>query len=389
MAYIGRGINNLSNAQILDVLTFTNSAGPYNLLQGGVAFTPISAQALVIAVDGVVQSPSSYTISGTQITFLVSMASTLTNDFIVHNGVGLITQPADGTVGTNAIANDAVTTAKIANDAVATAKIADDAVTTAKILNDNVTYAKIQDTTTANRVIGAATAGEVGEVQVSNDMLSNNSISINGTSVALGGSISNVGVEDFPTVTGVSPAVITNAQTAVTVTGTNFVSIPIVEAINTSGAITTADSVVYVSATSLTVTFTLPVDGTYYIRVENVTDGLAGRSSSAFLNVSDEPAWVSPAAGSIGTFSGTAAIGTQTFTATDATSFTCAPNPPVAGLTFTTGVGSCTITGTQTAHTSAASNSFTITATDAQGQTSGRTFSVLWSFDIEGSGGFN
>ena len=114
MAYIGRGINNLSNAQILDVLTFTNSAGPYNLLQGGVAFTPISAQALVIAVDGVIQSPSSYTISGTQITFGVSMASTLTNDFIVHNGVGLITTPADGTVGTNAIANDAVTTAKIA-----------------------------------------------------------------------------------------------------------------------------------------------------------------------------------------------------------------------------------------------------------------------------------
>ena len=107
-------------------------------------------------------------------------------------------------------------------------------------------------------------------------------ISINGTSVALGGSIADVGVQAYPTVTGVSPAVITNAQTAVTVTGTNFVSIPIVEAINTSGAITTADSVVYVSATSLTVTFTLPVDGTYYIRVENVTTGLAGRSSSAF-----------------------------------------------------------------------------------------------------------
>ena len=214
-------------------------------------------------------------------------------------------------------------------------------------------------------------------------------LSINGTSVALGGAITGVGTQSFPTVTAVSPAVITNAQTAVTVTGTNFVSIPIVEAINTSGAITTADSVVYVSATSLTVTFTLPVDGTYYIRVENVTTGLAGRSSSAFLNVSDEPAWVSPAAGSIGTFVGTAAIGTQTFTATDATSFTCAPNPPVAGLTFTTGVGSCTITGTQTAHTSAASNSFTITATDAEGQTSGRTFSVSWSFSIEGSGGFN
>ena len=33
-------------------------------------------------------------------------------------------------------------------------------------------------------------------------------LSINGTSVALGGAITGVGVEDFPTVTAVSPAVI-------------------------------------------------------------------------------------------------------------------------------------------------------------------------------------
>ena len=38
------------------------------------------------------------------------------------------------------------------------------------ILDSNVTYAKIQDTTTANRVIGAATAGAVSEVQVVDDM---------------------------------------------------------------------------------------------------------------------------------------------------------------------------------------------------------------------------
>ena len=213
-------------------------------------------------------------------------------------------------------------------------------------------------------------------------------LSINGTSVALGGAITGVGTQSFPTVTAVSPAVITNAQTAVTVTGTNFVSIPIVEAINTSGAITTADSVVYVSATSLTVTFTLPVDGTYYIRVENVTDGLAGRSSSAFLNVSDAPAWVT-ASGSLGTFSGTAALPTQTLTATGATSFAVQSGTLTAGLTLNTGSGSCTITGTQTAHTSAATDTFTVRATDAEGQTADRSFSITYSFVIENSGGFN
>ena len=195
-------------------------------------------------------------------------------------------------------------------------------------------------------------------------------------------------LKSFPTVTAVSPAVITNAQTSVTVTGTNFVSIPIVEAINTSGAITTADSVVYVSATSLTVTFTLPVDGTYYIRVENVTTGLAGRSSSAFLNVSDAPSWVT-ASGSLGTFSGTAALPTQTLTATGATSFAVQSGTLTAGLTLNTGSGSCTITGTQTAHSSAATDTFTVRATDAEGQTADRSFSITYSFVIENSGGFN
>ena len=118
MAYIGRGINNLSNAQILDVISFTNSAGPYNLLQSSAAFTPISPQALVISVDGVIQSPDSYTISGATITFGVSMASTLTNDFTVHNGVGLITEPSDGSVTAAKLATDAVTNIKVADDAI-------------------------------------------------------------------------------------------------------------------------------------------------------------------------------------------------------------------------------------------------------------------------------
>ena len=67
-----------------------------------------------------------------------------------------------------------------------------------------------------------------------------------------------------------------------------------------------------------------------------------------YLHVSDAPAWVT-AAGSLGSFSGASAIATQTLTCTDAVSFTVSPSPIVAGITFTTGVGSCTITGTQTA----------------------------------------
>ena len=151
MAYIGRGINNISNASILDVITFTNSPGPYNLEQGSTAFTPISAQALVISVDGVVQSPSSYTIAAATITFDSSMSSASTNNFIVHNGVGLIVEPGDGTV----------TTAKIEDLAVTTAKLATDAVTEVKILDANVTTSKANfiSTPSGAGVISKGTSG--------------------------------------------------------------------------------------------------------------------------------------------------------------------------------------------------------------------------------------
>jgi len=195
-----------------------------------------------------------------------------------------------------------------------------------------------------------------------------------------GAALTNLPTETKPTVDSISPTVITNAQTAVTITGTNFVSVPQVEAINSTGAIIAADSITYTSATQIVATFTLAVDGTYFLRVEN-NDGNAARSTTALLNVSDEPAWVT-AAGSLGTFAGTAAISTQTLTATGATSFAITSGAIATGLTFTTGVGSCTITGTQTQHSAAATDNFTVTATDAEGQTAVRAFSMTWSFSI-------
>jgi hypothetical protein len=47
-----------------------------------------------------------------------------------------------------------------------------------------------------------------------------------------------------------------------------------------------ADSVTFTSATSISATFTLTIDGTYYVRVEN-NNGLAVRTSTADLTVSD------------------------------------------------------------------------------------------------------
>lgn len=210
---------------------------------------------------------------------------------------------------------------------------------------------------------------------IANAKLANSSITINGSSVALGGSTTVQAVLTFPTISSINPSVIENTQTAVTITGTNYISVPFVDAINSStGAIVSADSVSFTSGTTIVATFTLPVDGTYFLRVEN-NDGLAVRSGSALLTVSDAPAWQT-AAGSLGSFAAGSSVGTITITATDATSFAVTSGALPGGLTLNSAATNATITGTESGATSATTYNFTVTATDAEGQTADRAFSI-------------
>ena len=189
----------------------------------------------------------------------------------------------------------------------------------------------------------------------------------------------------FPTISSINPSVIENTQTAVTITGTNFQSIPTVDAINAStGAIITADSVAFTSATTIVATFTISVDGTYYLRAEN-NDGLAVRSTNALLTVSDAPAWTT-AAGSLGTV---AALGTINFTvaATNATTFGVQSGSLPGGASLNTSTGA--ITGTETGSTATTTYTFTIRATDAEGQTADRQFTITVSHGATGGGQFN
>jgi hypothetical protein len=210
---------------------------------------------------------------------------------------------------------------------------------------------------------------------IANSKLANSTITINGSSVALGGSTTVGAVLTFPTIGSINPSVIDNTQTAVTITGTNYVSVPFVDAINsTTGAIVSADSVSFTSSTVIVATFTLPVDGAYFLRVEN-NNGLAVRSGSALLTVSDAPAWQTTA-GSLGSFAAGSSVGTITITATDAASFAVTSGSLPGGLTLNTAATNATITGTESGATSATTYNFTVTATDAQGQTAARAFSI-------------
>ena len=101
----------------LDSIT-TSATATYNLQLGGAAYSPASANHLLVSLNGVMQAPQdSFTVSGSTITFASALTSSDNIDFIMALGDVLnIGVPSDGAVNTAQLANDAVTGAKIENN---------------------------------------------------------------------------------------------------------------------------------------------------------------------------------------------------------------------------------------------------------------------------------
>jgi len=114
MSYIGRGIDQIDNISTLDNLSFNGSDATFNLTQNSVAFVPVSADALQIQIDGVIQS-GNYTCSGSQVTFDFTPSGSSVCNGIRHFGVGLLTTVSDGAVTEAKIGSGAVTSSKIAS----------------------------------------------------------------------------------------------------------------------------------------------------------------------------------------------------------------------------------------------------------------------------------
>ena len=101
MAYIGKQPV-VGNFVKLDAIT-TSATATYNLLNGGVAYFPQTANNCIVSLNGVIQSPTSaYTISGSTIVFSDALTASDSIDFILVLGDVLsIGTPSDATV-TNA-----------------------------------------------------------------------------------------------------------------------------------------------------------------------------------------------------------------------------------------------------------------------------------------------
>ena len=348
MAYIGRQSGQLGNYIRCNTITPDGSTTTFALTNvvNNAAVAPGSENNVLCSVSGVMQAPNTaFTIDNTNIVFSEAPDAADTVDFIMVLGQTVdIGTPSDGTVAATQLHSTLDLSSK-----------------TVTLPNTSVTNAQLQ----------------------------NSAITINGAAVSLGGSTTITTIAR-PTITTSSAVIAPSTDASFTLAGTNFQSVPIVELISSTGAITRASAVTFNSATSLTVTTNLSA-GSYFVRVEN-NDGGAVRSSTAILSVSIAPNW-STGAGSLGTI---AAGATQSFTilaldddSTAVTSYSLQSGSLPGGFTLDGDSSIGTISGTETGSSATTTYSFTIRATDNEGQTTDRAFTITVTHGAAGGAQFN
>ena len=107
MAYVGKAPAT-GRYSILDDISssFTGSTpGPFNLTVNGTAISPGNEANCIISVSGVIQDPTAYTITGSQITFSSNPASSDTFFGTVLGDTFDIGTPTDSTVSASSLSS--------------------------------------------------------------------------------------------------------------------------------------------------------------------------------------------------------------------------------------------------------------------------------------------
>ena len=153
MSYLGRVTNKPSDIRVFDVTSSTSATHT-------LTWTAPNEQSLIVTINGVKQHEDAYSVSGTTLTLTSALVAEDKLEVVGINDIGTTITPAQGSVDTDQLANDAVTSAKISAGTIATADIADDAVTADKLANSINTEiaantAKVTNATHTGDVTGA------------------------------------------------------------------------------------------------------------------------------------------------------------------------------------------------------------------------------------------
>ena len=311
-------------------------------------------------------------------------------------------KPADTALTANDLANGIVSADKLATNAVTTVKVNADAITNAKTeftpglvikgdgssADGKLTLNCSQNSHGVSIQGPPHSAGQSYTLTLPQSITSGYFLKTDGS-----GNLSFAqATETKPTVADVSQTIAPATATDINITGTNFSGIPKVEFIKTTGAVTTANSVSLTNATTLAVNATL-ANGTYYVRIE-LDDGNAARSTNAIITASTAPTW-STSAGSIGSVAGNFSGTVTTVSASSDSAITYSETTSVltnasqANCALNSSTGTITTTDFGGSSTTATTYTFTLRATDAEGQTADREFSLTSSFGATGGGQFN
>jgi len=104
MSYLGNQLT--SSAFVADVFSGTGA----QLAFSGLTFAPAATASIAVFVGGSYQSPISYSVSGTTLTFNSAPAAGTNNIQVLHLGTGATTiVPSDGSVTTVKLADTGVT----------------------------------------------------------------------------------------------------------------------------------------------------------------------------------------------------------------------------------------------------------------------------------------
>ena len=110
MPYIGK-TPTVGNFQVCDAISVVNGQAAYTLQVGGVNVAPESANHMLVSLNGILQKPgSSFTISGSTMTFASNLATGDVIDFVQILGNVLdLGQPSDNTVTAAKLATTSIT----------------------------------------------------------------------------------------------------------------------------------------------------------------------------------------------------------------------------------------------------------------------------------------
>tara|TARA_B100001059_G_scaffold36888_1_gene29870 strand:- start:19563 stop:20615 length:1053 start_codon:yes stop_codon:yes gene_type:complete len=164
MPFLGKSPADGNHNVLLDAIT-TSATATYNLTKDSVAYTPVSAQSLMVSLNGVTQAPiAAYTVSASTIVFASALTSNDVIDYIIcFEGPKVNPNIDDGSITTAMIADNAITSAKIGVDVIVAEDLAANSITVSELTDGAITEAKLNiDNTPTNDYVLTAKSSAAG-----------------------------------------------------------------------------------------------------------------------------------------------------------------------------------------------------------------------------------